>query len=83
LIAPGYKADINLIDYEALSLKTPHIVHDLPAGGKRLLQHANGIVSTMVSGTVIYQSGEATGALPGKLVRGQQQDPGNSATALG
>lgn len=83
LIAPGYKADINLIDYEALSLKTPHIVHDLPAGGKRLLQHANGIVSTMVSGTVIYQSGEATGALPGKLVRGQQQDPGTSATALG
>ena len=83
LIAPGYKADINLIDYDALSLKTPHIVHDLPAGGKRLLQHANGIVSTMVSGTVIYQSGEATGALPGKLVRGQQQDPGNSATALG
>ena len=83
LIAPGYKADINLIDYEALSLKTPHIVHDLPAGGKRLLQHANGIVSTMVSGTVIYQSGEATGALPGKLVRGQQQDPGNSATAQG
>ena len=83
LIAPGYKADINLIDYEALSLKTPHIVHDLPAGGKRLLQHANGIVSTMVSGTVIYQSGEATGALPGKLVRGQQQDPGNSPTALG
>jgi N-acyl-D-amino-acid deacylase len=81
LIAPGYKADINLIDYEALSLKTPHIVHDLPAGGKRLLQHANGIVSTMVSGTVIYQSGEATGALPGKLVRGQQQDPVNSATA--
>jgi N-acyl-D-amino-acid deacylase len=83
LIAPGYKADINLIDYEALSLKTPHIVHDLPAGGKRLLQHANGIVSTMVSGTVIYQSGEATGALPGKLVRGQQQDPINSATAQG
>ena len=83
LIAPGYKADINLIDYEALSLKTPHIVHDLPAGGKRLLQHANGIVSTMVSGTVIYQSGEATGALPGKLVRGQQQDPINSTTAQG
>ncbi|MDA7832993.1 amidohydrolase family protein [Pseudomonadales bacterium] len=83
LIAPGYKADINLIDYEALSLKTPHIVHDLPAGGKRLLQHANGIVSTMVSGTVIYQSGKATGALPGKLVRGHQQDPVNSATAQG
>jgi len=83
LIAPGYKADINLIDYEALSLKTPHIVHDLPAGGKRLLQHANGIVSTMVSGTVIYQSGEATGALPGRLVRGQQQDPVNSTTAQG
>ncbi len=83
LIAPGYKADINLIDYDALSLKTPHIVHDLPAGGKRLLQNANGIVSTIVSGTVIYQSGEATGALPGKLIRGQQQDPSKSLTAQG
>ena len=82
LIAPGFKADINVIDYEALSLKTPHIVHDLPAGGKRLLQNANGIVSTIVAGTVIYQSGEATGALPGKLIRGQKQDPRPDTAAL-
>jgi len=75
LIAPGYKADINVIDYDALNLKTPHIVHDLPAGGKRLLQNADGITSTIVAGEVIYQSGEATGALPGKLIRGQKFDP--------
>lgn len=81
LIAPGFKADINVIDLEALKLKTPHIVHDLPAGGKRLLQNAEGIVSTIVAGTVIYQAGEATGALPGKLIRGQQQDPRPEAVA--
>jgi len=81
LIAAGYKADINIIDLDALSLKTPHIVHDLPAGGKRLLQNADGITSTIVSGQVIYQAGEATGALPGKLIRGQQQDPESKAAA--
>ena len=75
LIAEGMKADINIIDFDALALHTPHIVHDLPAGGKRLLQNANGIKATIVSGHVIYENGEATGALPGKLVRGKQSDP--------
>ncbi|MDA0761908.1 MAG: amidohydrolase family protein [Proteobacteria bacterium] len=68
-IAVGLKADINVIDLEALKLKTPHIVADLPAGGKRFLQNAVGVDMTMVSGEVIYRNGTATGALPGKLVR--------------
>ncbi len=75
LLAPGMKADINIIDFDKLNLRTPHIVHDLPAGGKRFLQNADGILATLVSGEVIYRNGEATGALPGKLVRGQQPAP--------
>jgi N-acyl-D-amino-acid deacylase len=75
LLEVGMKADLNVIDLDALALKTPHIVHDLPAGGKRFLQNADGIKVTIVSGQVIYEEGEATGALPGKLIRGQQLDP--------
>lgn len=75
ILAQGMKADINIIDFENLKLHTPHIVHDLPAGGRRFLQNADGIKTTIVSGEVIYQDGKATGALPGKLVRGQQFDP--------
>ncbi len=79
LLAPGMKADINVIDFEALQLRTPHVVHDLPAGGLRFLQNADGIDATIVAGEVIYEQGEATGALPGKLVRGSQADPRMSA----
>lgn len=79
LIAEGLKADINVIDFEALKLRTPHIVHDLPAGGKRFLQNADGIELTIKAGQVIYENGAATGALPGKLIRGQQADPRQSA----
>ena len=75
LIAEGLKADINVIDFEALKLKTPHIVHDLPAGGSRFLQNADGIELTIKAGEVIYENGVATGALPGQLVRGSQQTP--------
>lgn len=75
VLAQGMKADINIIDFANLNLHTPHIVHDLPAGGKRFLQRADGIKTTIVAGEVIYQDGEPTGALPGKLVRGQQLDP--------
>ena len=81
LIAEGYKADINIIDFEALKLKTPHIVFDLPAGGKRFLQNADGICATIKSGEVIFENGIATGALPGKLVRGKQIDPVASSGA--
>ena len=75
LIRPGMKADINVIDFDNLRLRTPHVVHDLPAGGMRFLQAADGIDATIVSGQVIYENGEATGALPGKLVRGNRPAP--------
>lgn len=71
-IAPGMKADINLIDFAQLAVRRPEMAYDLPAGGKRLLQRADGYRATMVSGVVTYRDGEATGALPGKLVRGPQ-----------
>ncbi|MEJ2531834.1 MAG: amidohydrolase family protein [Halioglobus sp.] len=71
LIAPGMKADLNVIDFDALQLHTPHIVNDLPAGGKRFLQNADGIEATIVAGQVIFRQGKATGALPGRLVRGR------------
>jgi N-acyl-D-amino-acid deacylase len=70
LIAPGMKADINVIDYERLTLQAPRIVTDLPAGGKRMIQDADGYDATIVSGVVTYRGGIPTGALPGRLVRG-------------
>ncbi len=72
LLQPGYRADLNIIDYDGLRLHTPHIVHDLPAGGRRLMQHADGYEATLVAGQVIQRHGEATGARPGRLVRGAQ-----------
>ncbi|MQA67132.1 MAG: amidohydrolase family protein [Alphaproteobacteria bacterium] len=72
-IAPGYKADINVIDFDNLRIERPYMVHDLPLGGKRLLQRTRGYVSTIVSGIEVYHDGEATGALPGRLVRGPQK----------
>jgi len=72
VIAPGRKADLNVIDFDRLCVQAPKMAFDLPAGGKRLLQGADGYVATIVSGTVVYRDGEATGALPGKLVRGPQ-----------
>ena len=70
LLAPGFKADLNVIDFEALTLHPPTMAFDLPAGGKRLLQRADGYVHTVVSGVPVYERGEHTGALPGRLVRG-------------
>ena len=75
LIAPGMKADINIIDFDRLKLQSPHIVADLPAGGRRFLQRADGIAATLVSGEVIFENGEPTGALPGRLIRGSQRGP--------
>jgi len=74
-IAPGYKADINILDPERIVLHRPQIQVDLPAGGKRLRQEADGYVATLVSGTVTYRDGVPTGALPGKLVRGTRTVP--------
>lgn len=72
LIAPGCKADINIIDYDRLQVRAPEVRYDLPAGGKRLVQRADGYVATLVSGEVVHREGEPTGALPGRLVRGPQ-----------
>ncbi len=73
VIAPGMKADINVIDVEKLRLPPPQMAFDLPAGGKRLLQKAEGYRATVLSGVVTYRDGEATGELPGRLVRGPQE----------
>ena len=72
VIAPGMKADLNVIDYERLALERPVMKFDLPAGGRRLLQPAIGYTATIKAGQVTYRDGVATGALPGKLVRGPQ-----------
>ncbi|MCV7257762.1 N-acyl-D-amino-acid deacylase family protein [Mycobacterium shimoidei] len=74
-IALGYKADLNVIDHAALRLHKPVITHDLPAGGRRLDQTADGYVATIVSGEVIAHNGVPTSARPGKLVRGRQPAP--------
>jgi N-acyl-D-aspartate/D-glutamate deacylase len=70
LLKPGYKADVNVIDFDRLRLYRPEIVHDLPADGRRLAQKAEGIKATIVSGVVTYRDGHFTGDLPGRLVRG-------------
>jgi len=75
VIAPGMKADINVIDFDALHIHAPEMVYDLPAEGRRLIQKVDGYRYTICSGEVIYEDGEPTGALPGKLVRGPQQAP--------
>jgi len=70
ILKPGFKADINLIDLDALGIAPPQLVRDLPAGGKRFIQGARGYRANIVSGIVTYRDGISTGALPGQLVRG-------------
>jgi len=74
-IALGYKADLNIIDHARLTLHKPVITHDLPAGGRRLDQTADGYVATIVSGEVIASNGVPTSARPGRLIRGRQAAP--------
>jgi N-acyl-D-aspartate/D-glutamate deacylase len=74
-IAVGYKADLNVVDHDALRLHKPMVSHDLPAGGRRLDQTADGYVATIVSGEIIAENGTPTDARPGKLVRGRQPAP--------
>jgi N-acyl-D-amino-acid deacylase len=69
VIEPGRRADLNLIDFDAMALHAPTMVHDLPAGGRRLIQRADGYVATFVAGAQIADRGEPTGARPGGLVR--------------
>jgi N-acyl-D-aspartate/D-glutamate deacylase len=75
VVAPGYQADLNLIDYDALALEQPQMVYDLPSRGKRLVQKARGYVATIMRGEVTFENGEATGAVPGRLLRAGQGTP--------
>lgn len=72
VLAPGYRADVLVVDFEGLQLGAPEMAFDLPAGGKRLVQRASGFLHTFVSGIETYRDGEPTGELPGRLVRGPQ-----------
>ncbi len=72
VLAVGMKADVNIIDFEHLAIQAPEMVFDLPANGRRMIQRASGYIATIVNGVVTYENGEATGAMPGKLIRGRQ-----------
>ena len=71
-LKPGFKADINVIDYDRLALGYPQVAYDLPSGGRRLIQKSDGFEATIVSGVPVYRNGESTGRYPGRLVRGPQ-----------
>ncbi|WP_370171301.1 MULTISPECIES: N-acyl-D-amino-acid deacylase family protein [Hyphomonas] len=73
LIAPGYRADLNVIDTANLTLHLPEVTYDLPAGGRRLMQRATGYTATILKGQITHRNGDPTGARPGRLVRGPQQ----------
>ncbi|KPK70543.1 MAG: amidohydrolase [Acidithiobacillales bacterium SM23_46] len=75
LIRPGYKADLNVFDLDQLYLHAPEVAHDLPSGGRRLVQRADGYAATIVNGAVVYRNGAPTGTLSGRLVRGPQAAP--------
>jgi N-acyl-D-aspartate/D-glutamate deacylase len=75
LLAPGYLADVNVIDHEKLALESPEMVYDLPAQGKRLIQRAHGYLATIKSGAVVREHDEATGERTGTLLRGPQPAP--------
>src|SRR5689334_5917676 len=75
LVEAGYRADLNVIDYPRLKLKAPSVAYDLPTGGRRLIQRAQGYTATLVAGQVTYRDGEPTDALPGRLLRGAQAAP--------
>lgn len=75
LIAPGLRADLNVIDFDKLQLGQPEVRNDLPAGGRRVIQTARGYEATIVKGEITQRNGAPTGALPGRLVRGPQAAP--------
>jgi N-acyl-D-amino-acid deacylase len=68
-LKPGLRADVNLIDFDRLRLHQPEVLHDLPAGGRRLVQRVDGYRATLVAGTPVFENGADTGARPGRLVR--------------
>ncbi|MGY9057717.1 MAG: amidohydrolase family protein, partial [Alphaproteobacteria bacterium] len=73
VLKPGYKADVNLIDFANLTLGSPSMAFDLPTGARRLIQKATGYQMTIKSGVPIFEQGVATGAMPGGLIRGPQR----------
>ncbi|MBK5286967.1 MAG: amidohydrolase family protein [Acidimicrobiia bacterium] len=73
VLQPGYVGDVNVLDLDALECRIPHLVHDLPAGGRRLMQEASGYRYTIKSGTVTFEDGHHTGVVPGRLLRGAQR----------
>jgi N-acyl-D-aspartate/D-glutamate deacylase len=75
VLAPGMRGDVNVIDHAALRLHRPYLAFDLPAGGRRLLQRADGYLHTFVDGVETYAGGKPTGALPGRLLRGRRRSP--------
>ena len=75
ILRPGYKADVNVIDFDNLRIHAPEIVYDLPANGRRLVQEASGYTATICNGEVIFENGEASGAMPGGVLRGTQAAP--------
>ena len=79
LVAEGFRADLNVIDYDRLTLKAPSVAYDLPTGGRRLVQRADGYTATIVAGQVTYRDGEPTDALPGRLLRGGRSAPARMA----
>jgi N-acyl-D-aspartate/D-glutamate deacylase len=83
VVAPGYLADLNVIDLAALDCAPPHVVRDLPAGGRRLVQEARGYRLTVKSGVVTFEDGEHTGALPGDVLRGARPAPGGTQRSSG
>jgi N-acyl-D-aspartate/D-glutamate deacylase len=68
-LAPGLRADVNLIDFDGLQVQKPELVHDMPANGRRFIQRVDGYETTICAGAPIFERGEHTGAMPGKLVR--------------
>ena len=83
VIAPGFKADLNVIDYDRLHLHPPKVHYDLPVGGRRLLQQVDGYDATIVSGVVTQRAGRATGNRSGRLIRGAQGDSRQFSAAAG
>src|SRR6201986_3702736 len=83
LIVPGYKADVNVIDYDRLHLHPPKVHYDLSVGGRRLLQQVDGYDATIVSGVITRREGSATGKRPGKLIRGAQRSAKEFGAAAG
>jgi N-acyl-D-amino-acid deacylase len=75
VLAPGFKADVNIIDFDGLRLQAPEVLYDLPAGGRRLVQRPEGYRATLVAGRPVFLDGQPTGTLPGRLIRGSTPAP--------